>query len=206
MWLMRPRFSLPEAHVTQAEVQQLIITRLIDEYPASFLITGYLDVAADITRENTRYLFPDYFDDQLSLGTTRSTVRLPGRVSYGVDLTTLEPESISFESDSIVVITLGAIEIQSVEADLENMQIRTEVGWARLSSRSGRTVEREAILFAQKALREQATKHMRASGQPVLNTETALAQLLVPVLQAAGIAHPQVKFRIAPILVTQPPS
>ncbi len=204
MWLMQARFTLPEVQVTQQQVQQLVITRLIDEQPTSFLVTGYLDVTADITQENTKYLFPDYFDEELSLGTTRSTVRLPGRISYGVDLTKLSPDSIVLEQDSMVVITLGAVEMQSVEPDLENMQIRTEVGWARLSARSGRTVEREAIMFAQKALRNQASEHLQTSGQPVLNTQQALEQLLSPVLQAAGISNPVVRFRIAPAIVTSP--
>lgn len=202
MWLMQTRLVLPEVQVTQHQVQQLIITKLVDEQPTSFLVTGYLDVTADITQENTKYLFPDYFDDDLSLGTTRSTVRLPGRISYGVDLTQLKPDAIVLQQDSIVVITLGAIEMQSVEADLENMQIQTDVGWARLSSRSGRTVERKAIMFAQQALKDQAGQHLQTSGQPVLNTQRALEQLLIPVLRTAGIANPVIRFRIAPATVT----
>lgn len=204
MWLMQARLALPDVQVTQQQVRQLVITKLIDEQPTSFLVTGYLDVTADITQENTKYLFPEYFDEDLSLGTTRSTVRLPGRISYGVDLTKLKPDAILLEQDSIIVITLGAVEMQSVEADLENMQIQTDVGWARLSARSGRTVERKAIMFAQQALKDQAGNHLQTSGQPVLNTQQALEQLLTPVLRAAGIANPVVRFRIAPATVTSP--
>ena len=198
MWLMRPQIDLPQVNITQHDVRQAVVTRLIDEQQASFLIAGYLEIAAEITEENTKYLFPDYFEDMLSLGTTRSTVRLPGRATYGIDLSRIYPASITLEADSTIVVSIVGLEINSVEPELANMQVRTEVGWARLSARSGRTVERKAIVFAQEALRKEAEEHLATSPQPLINAELAMNQLLKPVLTAAGVKNPVVKLRLIP--------
>ncbi len=197
LYLAPPKVSLPlpEVQVTQTEVRQLIMSKLLREQPASFLVTGYLDIAADITEENTKYLFPEYFDQSFSLGTTKSVVRLNGRVSYGIDLLKLGAESITFEPNNVVVITVRELEIESVNPDLENMQIQTEVGWARLHSHSGQAVERKALIEAKNALEAEAVEHLRTSPNPVQNTEAALSRLLVPVLEAAGVSNPTIRFR-----------
>ena len=201
MWFIKqPKVSLPTFQLTQQDVRQAVITRLIDERQESFLIAGYLDIDAEVTQANTKYFFPEYFENQFSLGTTRSTVRLPGRATYGVDLSRIYPVSVTLEADSIVVVSISGLEIKSVEPKLAEMQIQTEVGWARLSARSGRTVERRAIVFAQEALRKEAEEHLTTSSQPLLNAEVAMGHLLVPVLQAAGIRNPIVKLRLIPNL------
>lgn len=206
LWYMRPELSLPKVEITQHDVRQAVITHLIDEQQDAFLLAGYLDIAADITQENTKYLFPDYFEDMISLGTTRSTVRLPGRATYGIDLDQIYPVSVTFGPDSVVVITISGLEIKSVEPYLDQMQVRTEVGWARLSARSGRTVERKAIVFAQQALRDQAEEHLASSAQPMVNAERAMNQMLAPVLQAAGVRNPVVRLRLIPNISPQAPA
>ncbi len=206
LYLAPPKLSLPipEVEVTQTEVRQLIMSRLLREQPASFLVTGYLDIAADITEENTKYLFPEYFDQSISLGTTKSVVRLNGRVSYGIDLLKLGDESITFEPNNVVVITVRDLEVEAVDPDLENMQIQTEVGWARLHSRSGQAVEKKALAEAKNALEAEAVAHLQTSPQPLQNTEAALSRLLVPVLEAAGISNPTIRFRRGIPIYTQP--
>ncbi len=195
LYLSPPQLSLPEIQITQEEVKQLIITELHNEQPASFLVSGYLDITANITQENTKYLFPGYFDKSISLGTTKSNVRLPGRVSYGIDLLKITDSSISFEPNNVVVISFSKIEVESVEPDLANMEIQTEVGWARLHSYSGKTVERKALVIAKDALEAEAVEHIATSPQPAYNTEAALSRLLVPVLKAAGVSNPTIRFR-----------
>ena len=197
IYITSPQISvpLPDVQITQEDVTQIIISKLHNEQPASFLVTGHLDVTADITQANTKYLFPEYFDKNISLGTTKSTVRLAGRVSYGIDLTKIQEASISFEPGNVVVITQDEIEVESVEPDMENMQIQTEVGWARLHAWSGQEVEREALIIAKDALEAEAVGHLRTSLQPAKNTEAALSHLLVPVLTAAGVSNPIIHFR-----------
>ncbi|MFK7844773.1 MAG: DUF4230 domain-containing protein [Rhodothermales bacterium] len=198
MYLSPPQVSmpsLPDVQITQEDVKQIIISKLHREQAAAFLVSGYLDVSADITQENTKYLFPEYFDKSISLGTTRSKVRLPGRVSYGVDLAKIDAASISFEPNNVVVITMSELEVDSVEPDLANMQVQTDVGWARLHSWSGQAVEQKAMTVAKDALEAEAVSHLRTSMQPAYNTEAALSRLLVPALEAAGVGNPTIRFR-----------
>ncbi len=201
LWFMRGEASL-FPRFTEADVQRAVVTTLQRESPAAFLVTGRLDITADITEANTKYLLPEYFDKTISLGTTMSMVRLPGVATYGVDLAGLSIDAVEWTpEDSVVVITIAGVTVHAVEPHLDEMMVRTEVGWARMSARSGRTVERQAIAAAQEALREEANAHLARSPQPVLNTEVALQTLLTPVLQAVGITTPRVRVRIAPALV-----
>ena len=144
VWLLRHATDLlPQ--FTESDIKQVVLTTLQQETPAAVLITGRLQITADISQANTKYLFPDYFDESISLGTTRSTVRLPGEAIYGVDLENLSADAITFTPDSVLVITITGLQVESVEPNFDGMMVQTEVGWARLSARSGRTVERQAI-------------------------------------------------------------
>ena len=197
LWYLAPPMPFSEFKLTENVVRRTVITELRSENPAAFLVTGVIELTADITEENTKYFFPEYFDDSFSLGTTRSNVRLPGRVTYGVNLQNLDSNHISYVADSLVIIRLPQIEIQSVEADLASMQVWTEVGWARLHSRSGRAVERRAMIEANDALRTQAELFVQTNAQPLANTELAFSNLLRPVLMNLGIQNPVVKCQYA---------
>lgn len=202
IWYLAPSLiPLKPFKITENVVRETIITQLRSETPMAFLITGALELSADITEENTKYFFPEYFDDRFSLGTTRSNVRLPGRVTYGVNLQDIDSTHISLENDSLIIIRFDEIEIQSVEADLESMQVMTEVGWARLHSRSGQAVEKLAMIEATNALRVQAGQYIQTNAQPLNNTEQALSDMLKPVLQSLGIQNPVVKCQIVPAIV-----
>ena len=193
--------SIPKINLTEHDVRQVILTELKADEQTPFLVSGTLHLVADITEENTKYLLPELFEDNFSLGTTWSNVRLPGKVSYGVDLNQLNLERIQVMADSQIVITLDQIEIQSVEAFLDEMEVHTEVGWARLHSRSGRSIERKALVEAQNALRGQAVTYLQTNTQPLRNTEMALSQILSPVLQSVGIRNPIIRCRLAPAFV-----
>ena len=201
LWYFAPPLSFEQFKLTENVVQRTVITELRSENPAAFLVTGIIELTADITEENTKYFFPEYFDDSFSLGTTRSNVRLPGRVTYGVNLQGLDASHISYVADSLVIINLPKIEIQSVEADLASMQVWTDVGWARLHSRSGRAVERRAMIEANEALRTQGDMFVQTNPQALRNTELAFANLLRPVLLNLGIKNPVVRCQYVPDLL-----
>lgn len=198
---VNPLQYLPRPKITDHVVRETVLTQLLDDRQDGFLVTGVLELYADITKEDTKYFFPEYFDETFSLGTTRSRVRLPGSVSYGLDLSSLDSSHINILADSIVVFTVGAIDIHSVEVDLERMQVQTEVGWARLQSRSGKQVERRAMIEAQNTIRGEAQRYLSSNPQPLINTERVLESLLVDVLKRTGIANPVIKCQIAPAIV-----
>lgn len=195
VWWMRPQ-------VTEEEVRASVVTTIQREAPASFYVTGFLDITTTITVENTKYLFPDLF--RFDLGTTRSTVRTPGRVSYGFDVRALRPEMIALGDDGVVSVTLPELSVYSVEPDLSEMEVQTEVGWARMHRSSGQRVEQRAIRHVQQALREQGEAHLKTSTQARVHTAEALRTLLTPVLEAAGLADPRFRIRVGPALVLQP--
>lgn len=195
-------FRAMQPRLTEEEVQSVVVSTIQREAPASFYVTGYLDVVVTSTVANTKTLFPDLFD--IDLGTTRSTVRMPGRVSYGFDVRRLRPEMIEVGDDGVVRVTLPELEIYSAEPQLANMEVQTDVGWARLHRSSGRRVEQRAIQAVQRALREQGGAHIQSSTQPRINTAEAMKALLTPVLEAAGIDRPRFAFHIGPELVMEP--
>ena len=188
--------------LTNEDVQQLVMTTIQQEAPASFFVTGELYVTATVTVENTKYLLPDLLD--LNLGTTRARVRAPGRVSYGFDARSLAPEDILIGEDGGVEVALPSLSVYGVEADLEQLEVETSVGWARMHARSGQRVEQRALGLVQQALREQGRQHLATSAQPRLHTAEALERLLAPVLQAAGIDAPRFRFYLDERLVLEP--
>ena len=185
VWTTRPR-------ITETEIRELVHTSIQREATASFFVTGYLEVTTTAIVDNTRILLPDLLD--LRLGTTRVTVRAPGRVSYGFDISNLQEEMIRIEED-VVWIQIPLLEVYSTEPDLSQLEVETDVGWARLPS-SGRSPERRAVAELDSALRRQGEAHLASAVQPRVNTARALERLLVPVLGAAGIRSPQLRFEL----------
>ena len=196
MWWVQP------GHLTETKVQRAVITTIQSEAPASFLVTGTLTITATTTVRNTRYLFPNLF--RLDMGTTEARVRLPGRVAYGFDVTTLQPEDIQVGGDGVIDVAVPDLDVFSVEPNLEAMEVETEVGWARTHAHSGRQTTQQALTFAHEALREQGTTYLAESTQPRLHTAEALQRMLTPVLEAAGHPAPRFRFHIGRHLVMEP--
>ncbi len=193
LWLLRPRFS-------ETEVRQRIMTAIQTESASSFYVTGELEITATASVQNTRYLIPPL---RLNLGTTSATVRLPGRVTYGFDVSQLSHEHVSVGPGGLVKVTIPELAVNSVEADLDLMEVQTDVGWARTHAGSGQEVTREAMSQAHDILRQQALVHLRDTSQPRINTAKALQVMLTPVLQAVGIDEPRFTFQVGPNLVMQ---
>ena len=154
-------------------------------------MTGYLDIATRITAEDTRVFFPGTLD--LPLGTTRATVQVPGRVSYGFDLGALDPQEIWVRGDTIEM---------EVPELAEEAQIETERGWTRLPA-SERTTERLAMSHMSESLRRQAEAHLVDSVQPQVNTAEALRRLVTPILVSVGVEAPIFRIYIGESLVLQ---
>jgi hypothetical protein len=187
LWSSRPRLS-------QTDIRDAVYSTIQRESPASFLVTGALEVTATTRVANTRTLFPGIVD--IDLGTTSATVRVPGRVSYGFDVRELSPAMIRVLEGDTIEVTVPEPVIYSVEPNLEQMDVETQRGWLRLSQRTTEQVRGRAIQLVQQALRAQGEAHLRGSSQPRINTADALYEMLRPVLIAAGMQDPQIRFRI----------
>lgn len=194
-WVMRPR-------LTDEVLRETVYATIQREAPASFYVTGSLDIMATTTVSNTRYLFPDVLG--LDLGTTQATVRMPGRVSYGFDVRLLRPEMIDVRDDGVIQVTLPELAIYSVEPYLSRMEVQTSVGWARTHAGSGRTTEHRAIRVVEEALRTQGAAYVQEAAQARIHTAEALRLLLIPVLEAVGLDAPRLRFQIGPEIVMEP--
>ena len=187
VWALRPR-------LTEEQVQTTVVTTLAEEAPASFLVTGTLTFATTVEGRSEKTLLPGLLD--LDLGTTRAEVRVPGRVAYGFDVRRIRASDIRLTGDGVVEVDVPDLAVFSVEPELERVEMRTEVGWARLHSSSGQRVEQLTLRQVRPAMRQSAERYLGQSESPRLNTAEALARLLTPPLQAAGLPAPRFRFHL----------
>lgn len=201
---MRQMSDLAGIRLTESTVRKVAWTALQRESSERFLVTGRLDVTATTEVEDTRLVLPGILD--LSLGTSRATVRVPGRVHYGVDLQALDTTDITLAPDSALVVRLMEIEVAAVEALLGSLEVRTERGWARLPGRSVPEAERRALALLRPVIRQQGMAHLADARQPRVNTARAVGGILLPILEALGLPASVVRVRIGDETYTVRPS
>jgi hypothetical protein len=201
---------------SESEVRRTVLTTVQDEAPASFLVTGTLDIHATVHVDSSQFLTPDWVTfvlertqpTVLSLlqGASQSRVRVPGRVSYGFDVRSLRSEMIGVEENGVVTVDLPELSVHSVEPDLSRLQIRTTTkGWMRVfPSDAPADVRKRALSDVREAFETQAERRIESATQPQVNTARALEKMLTPPLQAAGIANPRFRIRIGDRLALQP--
>jgi hypothetical protein len=185
--------------LSEHEIREAVYTTIQREAAASFYVTGFIETTTTAVVEDTRVLLPRLLD--VRVGTTRATVRVPGRVSYGFDARQLEPEMIRVR-DEVIEVRIPELAIYSAEPDLAQMEVQTDVGWTRLPS-SGQQAEHRALRQINDALRRQGEAHLESSVQPRLNTARALETMLTPVLRSAGVPEPRLRFRVGGDLVVE---
>lgn len=200
---------------SDATVRRTVLTTIQDEAPASFLVTGTLEVSVTVRVDSAQYLTPAWLTYLLQQtqpsalpliqGGAQTRVRVPGTVSYGFDVRALTPDMISVEEERIGV-TLPSLSVHSVEPDLTRLEVQSqESGWMRvLPSDMPAAVRTQALGAVQDAFRTQTERRIATATQPRVNTARALETMLRPALQAAGVEAPQFRMRVGDDLVLQP--
>lgn len=196
VWLVR---STPQ--LTEEQVRDAMFTAIETEAPAAFLVTGQLGMNVRTRVENSKVLLPGLIG--LNLGTTRATVRVPGRVSYGFEVDSLKPEMVRMMEDGVIELALPPLAVYATEADLGQLEVETSRGWARAGSMED-AVERRALEIVEGAMRRQAVSHLRTSYQPRVNTARAMERLLRPALRGLGMEDPVFRFRLGDDVVVLP--
>ncbi len=201
---------------SEATVRRTVITTVEEEAPASFLVTGTLDLQVTVALDSSQYLTPDWMTRMLQMtqpgtlallrGRSRAEVRVPGRVSYGFDVQALTPEMIRLSGDEVVELELPRLSVHSVSPELPRLEVRTSnAGWMRvLPSDANDQVRAAALSAVEPAFRRQAERRFETATQPRLNTARALETMLRPALQAAGLSAPRFQVRVNDRLVLQP--
>ena len=189
---------LKKTQWTEEELRSSIITKVESESPESFLVTGSLEINADITEESNRsFIIPVLFMPvPVNMGKTTTNLKIPGKVAYGFNVRDLKAEDINVAEDGVIEVDLPELSTFSVEPYLDQAEIQTEVGWARMHSKSGQVQEEKALGRVNETLRNQARSVLDNSQQPQINTAEALQAMLLPVTEALGIENPQFRFKL----------
>ena len=200
---------------SEATVQRTVITTIQDEAPASFLVTGTMELSVTVRIDSSQYLTPSWLTYLLETtqpsalalvqGGAQTQVRVPGTVAYGFDVRALSPSMISVQRDGLVGVTLPSLSVHSVEADLGRLEVRSETsGWLHvLPSDVPEAVRTRALGAVQGAFRVQAERRLRSASQPRVHTARALKAMLRPPLTAAGIQEPRFRIRVGEDLVLE---
>ena len=197
-------------------MRRTVITTVEEEAPASFLVTGTLDMQVTVVLDSSQFLTPDWLTTVLQMtqpgampllqGRSRAEVRVPGRVSYGFDVRSFSPEMIHLADDEVVELELPRLSVHSVAPDLPRLEIRaSNEGWMRIfPSDANEQVRTEALAAVEPAFRQQAKRRFETATQPRLNTARALEAMLRPALEATGLSAPRFRIRVNDRLVLQP--
>jgi hypothetical protein len=201
---------------SDTRVQKTVLTTIQEEAPASFLVTGTLDVRVTVRIDSAQYLTPSWITYLLRQtqpsalpllqGGSQTQVRVPGTVSYGFDVRALDPSMIAVEENGRVGVTLPSLSVHSVEPDLARLEVRSQAsGWIRvLPSDMPEAVRTRALGAVKGAFREQVERRLDSATQPRVNTARALQAMLRPALEAAGMEAPRFRIRVGDELVLQP--
>lgn len=171
--------------INEHQVKEEAISLIVKNTENSFLVTGVVDLVLAYTVSDMKKLFG------IDLGTTKTEVRIPGKVFYGVNTKGLSAQDFVFKGDSVWVY-LPPVEMLTVTPNLAKMEMKTEVGWARMYQNSGRGVEQKALKSIPDRMKAQALAYLSNPENVQKNTKKALAKLLLPLLKAKGIKNPQV--------------
>ncbi|HUE96523.1 MAG TPA: hypothetical protein VMN39_07670, partial [Longimicrobiaceae bacterium] len=80
--LLLPRVRAPR--LTERVTAEAIHANVQREADTAFVVTGYVDVSTTVRSQDTQVFLPNLLG--VRLGTTRATVRVPGRISYGFQM------------------------------------------------------------------------------------------------------------------------
>lgn len=191
---------------SEQRVRRTIVTTVQEESPASFLVTGTLDVRVTVQIDSSQFATPDWLTTALGYShpallpilesRSKTQVQVPGRVSYGFDVRDLTPDMIVVEDDGVIAVDLPDLSVYSVEPDLAHLEVKTSTrGWMRVfPSEVPDKVRKQSLSEVEDAFRTQAERRLETATQPRVNTAHALEEMLSPPLEAAGVNQP--RFRI----------
>lgn len=201
---------------SQNRIRKTVITTIEGESPASFLVTGTLQLNVRVRVDSSQYLTPAWLTyllegaqpgtSMLMRGGAATEVEVPGTVSYGFDVRKLTPSMVTLVEDRLVEVDLPRLSVQTVAPDLTKLSVKSETtGWMQiLPSDAPDSLRTRALEAAEAALRSQARRRIRSATQPRVNTARALEEMLRPALIAAGISEPRFRIRVGTDLVLQP--
>jgi hypothetical protein len=179
--------------ITNTTLIHSSVTRLQQE--AKFVVmTAQINV--EVRRSSEKVAFYNLLD----FGDTVATVRTRNnKAQYYVDLSHMADSDFQLNANAkslVVMIPDPRVdeEIVEVQTDPSQIEIETEVGWGRLSARSGQRVKDEAVA----ALRQAVIDEARAAIYVKLardNAKEKIAGLLSPLVSQMGVTNVVIDFK-----------
>lgn len=197
-------------------IRRTVVTTIQEEAPASFLVTGTMEMSVTVRVDSAQFLTPNWLTYVLEQtqpgalplleGGSEAQVQVPGTVSYGFDVQALTASMVTVEEEGRIGVALPALSVHSVAPDLGRLRVKTQSrGWMRvLPSGAPDAVRTEALSAVEEAFRAQAEQRLETATQPRVNTARALETMLRPPLKAAGVETPRFHIRIEEDLVLEP--
>jgi hypothetical protein len=146
VWFSAPQLLHELApHIVQKSEAQQFNDMLIDMKPDAAIQAGFVETMHEQSWSNEAFL--SFLGVDIPLGRTEATLRAPIKVYYGV-----RPHAIHATRalKGQLHLTVEKVEVLSVDADISKLEIKTDVGWARLDVLSGE----EARTRAKKAFEQ----------------------------------------------------
>jgi len=152
LWFSNPQLLDSLApHILQKSEQQQFNDMLIDMKPDAAIQAGYIQTIHEQTWSNEAFL--SLLGMQIPLGKAEATLRAPIKVYYGVKADAVHAIK---NRNGQLHLTVKRVEVLSVDADISKLEIKTDLGWARLDAVSGREARDRAKRAFEKSKRRAA--------------------------------------------------
>ena len=171
---------LAQAFQPQVNVNTVIYTTLSNMVNQSKLVVLLTQINVDLTKSNEKVIWG------IPLGTTKVMLRaLDNRVQYYIPLTNITPRDFKYD-DVHKRLTLRVPsprldeELVEVQTDPSKIEFRTDVGWARLNTRSGQFLRDQAQRELRPAIVREGNNALYLD-KAKTNARESLRKLLEPV-------------------------
>ena len=140
VWFSAPQiFNELAPHIVQKSEEEKFNDMLIDMKPDVAIQAGYIQTMHEQTWSDEAFF--SFLGMEIPMGQTEATLRAPIKVYYGV-----RPHAVHATRSvkGQLYLTVDRVEVLSVDADISRLEIKTDVGWARLDALSGKEARNRA--------------------------------------------------------------
>ncbi len=169
VWFSAPQLLRELApHILQKSETQQFNDMLIEMKPDAAIQAGFIRTMHEQTWSSEAFF--SFLGIEIPLGQTKATLRAPIKVYYGV-----RPHAIHATQaiKGRLHIIIDKVEVLSVDADISRLEIKTNVGWARLDALSGEEA-RSRVKKAFEQSKQRAADNMLQSMQVTAYVRAAL--------------------------------
>ncbi len=180
VWFSAPQLLRELApHILQKSEMQQFNDMLIEMKPDAAIQAGFIRTMHEQTWSSEAFF--SFLGIEIPLGETKATLRAPIKVYYGV-----RPHAIHATRaiKGQLHIIIDKVEVLSVDADISKLEIKTDIGWARLDALSGE----EARSRVKKAFEQSKQRAADRILQSIQVTAYVRAALKAIATQITGIS------------------